>query len=237
MICDNETGQCIITPAVDGFSPGPARIEDGAITVHYVGDPMCSWCWGLAESVKTLETYSLKNGFRFVLTNGGLRAGGGDEWNDDFRLFLRNEWQHINQVTDQPFSYALLDKSDFNYDTEPACRAVVSASLINSAVKLKFFHETQRKFYTESEDPTALSFYKSICEKNDIDFKIFSEIFESRFSELETHSEFNHVRQFGVNSFPTILLEKEGTIRKVLSGYANKIEIIKMVEESLSKKY
>jgi len=232
MICDNETGQCIITPVngtSDALSP---RGNEESIAVHYVGDPMCSWCWGMSDALKALETWCQARGFQFVLTNGGLRAGGGDEWNAAFRNFLRNEWQHINTVTGQPFNYSLLELDDFNYDTEPACRAVVSASIIRPDAKMAFFRETQKKFYTESADPKETDFYRSVCDVTGIDYVEFSEVFEAKFSSLETYNEFNLVRQFGVNAFPTVLVQKSGAIRKVASGYLNEDDLIKKVSEA-----
>ncbi len=179
----------------------------------------------------------LKHYRTFVLTNGGLRAGGGDEWNAAFRQFLKNEWHHINNVTGQPFSYALLDLDDFNYDTEPACRAVVSAYLIRPEVKLQFFHETQKKFYTESADPKDTNFYQSVCHKTGIDYAEFREIFTSDLSANETCKEFRIVREYGVNSFPTILIEKNAVIKKLVSGYIDEQSLIEMVTEAEAKMY
>lgn len=229
MICDNETGQCTISSVPVTSNPLLKQEAKDSVTVHYIGDPMCSWCWGIYGSLKALETWCREHGFRFVLTNGGLRAGGGDEWNSAFKRFLREEWLHINSVTGQPFNFSLLEQDDFNYDTEPACRAVVSASIIRPDAKLQFFHETQRKFYTESVDPKEASFYRSICEKIDINFEEFKAIFTSQLSANETYKEFIQARQFGVNSFPTILLEKSGVIKRVASGYINEHDIIKNI--------
>ncbi len=237
MICDNETGQCTLSPAAVTSNPLSPRQPEGTVTVHYVGDPMCSWCWGIADSLKALQDFCRERGFQFVLTNGGLRAGGGDEWNAAFRQFLKNEWHHINNVTGQPFSYALLDLDDFNYDTEPACRAVVSAYLIRPEVKLQFFHETQKKFYTESADPKDTNFYQSVCHKTGIDYAEFREIFTSDLSANETCKEFRIVREYGVNSFPTILIEKNAVIKKLVSGYIDEQSLIEMVTEAEAKMY
>lgn len=236
MICDNETGQCLITPGADTKGALPEREKNSLVTVHYVGDPMCSWCWGIANSVRSLAQLCQQRGFQFVLTNGGLRAGGGDKWNAAFRNFLRHEWQQINLVTGQPFSYSLLELEFFNYDTEPACRAVVSASLIRPESKLHFFHETQKKFYTESADPKLPGFYQSICEESGIDFADFKKVFESKAALLETYNEFRQARAYGVNAFPSILVEKSGVMQKVITGYSSEEEILRQVLEAQARK-
>ena len=126
MICDNETGQCIITPAVDGFSPGPARIEDGSITVHYVGDPMCSWCWGFAPVVQALAEQAAAAGVPLKLVVGGLRRERA-AMEPSARVRILSHWQAVNASTGQLFNFQDALPESFVYDTEPACRALVTA--------------------------------------------------------------------------------------------------------------
>lgn len=232
MLCDNESGQCLIPSAKELNSPALYGQDNGATTIHYIGDPMCSWCWGLSHSVSALEAFARENGYRFVLTNGGLRAGGGDPWTPEFRQFLRQEWEHISSVTGQPISCSLLESEYFNYDTEPACRAVVSAAMINPDVKLTFFRAVQKKFYTESADPKDISFYENICAETGIHFIEFADVFNSRLSLLETLAEFRMTRQFGVSSFPSVLVEKAGVLQRAVSGYVNEKDIITKVLEA-----
>ena len=54
-------------------------------------------------------------------------ARAGRRMGPEFREFLRREWTHIAKVTGQPFGFSLLSAKHFDYDTEPACRAVVVA--------------------------------------------------------------------------------------------------------------
>lgn len=231
MNCDNEKGLCNISPITSKDRTSISSLTRNSFVVHYIGDPMCSWCWGISDVIIAVERYCRKQGFKFVITPGGLRAGGGDEWNENFKNFLRNEWSHINKVTGKPFNYSLLTLDRFSYDTEPACRAVVTASIINTDSKLNFFHEIQKKFYTESADPTELDFYKSICNKLNIDFTVFKEVFNSNLSTYETFAEFNLVRKLGVNSFPTILVEKKGKIHKIFSGYISEQDLINKISK------
>lgn len=46
----------------------------------YVGDPMCSWCYGIANELSQTIDY-FNDDFDLELIMGGLRAGGGEEWN------------------------------------------------------------------------------------------------------------------------------------------------------------
>lgn len=151
--CDANTGACSLPPLPDAASQ-PAPVRAHAPTVRYVGDPMCSWCWGVSPALKELAAYCAARQVNFSVHVGGLRAGGGDEWNAAFKAFLRHEWETITQVTGQPFGFSVLDKVEFNYDTEPACRAVVAMQHLllekkqveHSQAVLDFFSGIQKQF-------------------------------------------------------------------------------------------
>ncbi|MEM9548354.1 MAG: hypothetical protein AAGA77_20390 [Bacteroidota bacterium] len=114
----------------------------------YVGDPMCSWCYGISDELgKVVAYYEDKMDLEVVM--GGLRAGGGEEWNASFKEFLRHHWEDVGIKSGQSFSFALLDKEEFNYDTEPACRAVVVVEELASDKSFRFLKRFKRDFTKE----------------------------------------------------------------------------------------
>ena len=150
---------------------------------------MCSWCYGISNELeKTVKHFEDRVDLELVM--GGLRAGGGEEWNDSFKDFLRHHWEDVGIRSGQRFSFALLDKASFDYDTEPACRSVVVIEEIKPDVALPFFQEVQKGFYMRSEDPKKVEFYQSICQKLEIDFNTFSTKFESQAAKSNTMKHF-----------------------------------------------
>ena len=114
--CDPVTGEC--TPASLEGETSKAQKADGEII--YIGDPMCSWCWGISNHLQELKEHFAEHKFSIVL--GGLRPGGGDPWDDNFKGFLKHHWEEVTARSGQPFGYKLFDRASFNYDTEPPCR-------------------------------------------------------------------------------------------------------------------
>jgi putative protein-disulfide isomerase len=239
--CDIETGLC--TPSnLETSEEKIAQPQNTDIELIYIGDPMCSWCWGISNTVKDLQKYSTLNGVKFSIIVGGLRPGGGDTWNNQFKKFLRKEWQHIQNATGQPFSFKLLDQKLFNYDTEPACRAVVtvrellSSQDINDQKLLEFYSAIQYKFYVEGEDPTNLDFYRDLCEIHNIDSKVFTEKFTSDDIEQKTFNEFKLNRNWGVNGFPSFALRIGNEIKVMDSGHIEFEKIINDINTAMTKK-
>ncbi len=222
-LCDPETGVCAL-PGMEAAS-GALQPERPVGEVIYVGDPMCSWCWGGSPGLKQLEAEAIGRGLPFRVLVGGLRAGGGDPWNDRFKGFLRHHWTEIAERTGQPFSLRFLDRPAFNYDTEPACRAfVVLRGMLEETAGARTgvyeaFAAIQRRFYTEGEDPTEPGFYESICTAHGLDFGTFLTRFEHPDAKRATAAEFQEVRAMGVSGFPTVLYKGPAGIAPLASGY------------------
>ena len=77
--------------------------------------------------VGRLEQAVEVNGIPCRIVLGGLRPGGGEAWNEEFKGFLKHHWEEVTARSGQPFGDKLFSLDHFNYDTEPACRAVVVA--------------------------------------------------------------------------------------------------------------
>ncbi|UNM97054.1 DsbA family protein [Ignatzschineria rhizosphaerae] len=202
--------------------------------IIYVGDPMCSWCYGIAPVVAGLQEYCDANALGFEIVVGGLRSGGGDQWNSQFKDFLRHEWQKIEETTGQPFAFKLLDLEYFNYDTEPSCRAVVTAKSLlpddNQKLLTQFFAAVQQKFYLENEDPKETIFYQGICEMLQLDFKQFKEHFESAEMKQKTIEEFHYRSLLGVRGFPSFVMIKDHEAALLTSGYTSLQSLIRKIE-------
>ena len=229
--CDTETGFCSLPQSPAGSASRPAG-GAGAPAVRYIGDPMCSWCWGMSPALQELAAYCHSRNIDFSVHVGGLRPGGGDEWSPSFKDFLRHEWTRIHQVTGQPFGFTLLDKAEFDYDTEPACRAVVvMAELLKKKTQggqalLSFFSAIQKHFYVDGADPREAAFYCELCSEAAIPYQEFLEHFLSASAKAATLKEFQRCRNWGIRGFPSIVLDWQGQITPLASGYATSTVLI-----------
>lgn len=238
--CDVETGTCSVSNLAPKKSMQEGEYKHD-MSLIYIGDPMCSWCWGSSSIVKDARELALDKGIQFSVIVGGLRPGGGDEWNDSIKRFLRKEWSNIQQATKQPFSFKILDREEFNYDTEPSCRAVYVARDLwqgeddNDRKLLEFFSAIQYKFYVGGEDPTSLNFYQSICEEHGVDFAQFSQKFESEEMKDKTYEEFQLNRSWNIKGFPSFALRIGNQVTPIGSGYMQIETINKAIETAITQ--
>lgn len=229
--CDATTGVCSLPGYSNSGNIQPV-IKATVPTVRYIGDPMCSWCWGIAPTLKTVAVFCQSNNINFSVTVGGLRPGGGDEWNTSFKEFLRHEWVKIHRVTGQPFGFSLLDKAEFHYDTEPACRAVVAMTQLLDKQKmhslsiLEFFSGIQRKFYVDGADPKLPEFYTGLCADAGVVYEKFLELFLSDSTKAATVQEFECCKRWGISGFPSIGLDRDGNFTLLTSGHTSSTTLI-----------
>ncbi len=227
-----QDGVCEVPESQKAFTS--LKVHTGK-RVIYVGDPMCSWCYGISSVITGLQTYCDEQEIAFEMIVGGLRSGGGDQWNESFKDFLRNEWQKIEKTTGQPFAFKILDLPFFDYDTEPSCRAVVVARELlpedNQKSLTQFLGQIQTKFYLENQDPKETDFYQSICEAFGISYAIFKERFESAEAKQQTIKDFRFCRELGVRGFPSFLLIQDQEVSLLTAGYTSLQSLIRKIEK------
>lgn len=187
--------------------------------ILYVGDPMCSWCYGFNPVLsKVEEVYSDRMPVKAVM--GGLRPGDLAEPLDErLSKFLQHHWQQVEQATGQPFNYEFLNRPGFVYDTEPSCRAVVSFRNFLPQRELSFFSDLQSSFYRDGQDPCNTDTFVNLVEKYDLDGEQFREFFESDEARYQTSLDFQLGRAVGVTGFPALVHLKDQRAMVISYGY------------------
>lgn len=187
--------------------------------VIYIGDPMCAYSYGMASEIKKLRDFAVKNNYFFEMIMGGLAPEGGKPWSAKLIEDTKTQWQEVQKETNKPFAYNLFESDKFDFCSEPACRAVVTFRELNPVLELEFFEEIQHAFFVENRDPKKNKFYKAICRKLNVDFDEFLEMFSSDEGLEETNNEFLLTREWGVESYPSILFERNGRLEYVSLGF------------------
>ena len=181
-------------------------------------DPMCSWCWGFEPVLEKLQE-GLAQDTKLSLVLGGLRGKGDQVWDEEFRLYLKEHWKNVQLRTGQPFNGGLFDKEIFDYNTEPACRAVVTVRRLDEKKQFSFFKALQKAFYKEAKDITSEDVIAKIAEEQGLDKKEFLALFRSDKMKDQTKDDSYKARSMGANSFPSLVFVDEEGHLCVLKGY------------------
>ena len=187
------------------------------IRLVYVADPMCSWCYGFGPQFSTLLTRVAPFGLRLVM--GGLRAYNTKVMDDALKTTLREHWQHVHEASGLPFAENQFARNDFVYDTEPACRAVVTMREQDSERALEYFYAVQAAFYGDGRDVTQGDVLADIAGEMGVDRGAFAIAWQSAAIKEATRQDFALTQRLGVSGFPTVAMEHGGQLFLVASGF------------------
>lgn len=184
----------------------------------YVGDPMCSWCWGFAP-----EIADLSGDWPVEVVVGGLRPGPMAQALDDrLASFLSHEWAQIGERTGQPFDTAFLDRTDgWVYDTEPAAIAVTGVRELDPGQAFAYFHHVQEAFYAEGRDVTDFDVLADIARELGIDSDEFRDVVAGDEARKRAWFDFSRARNWGISGFPTLVGElDDGRLALLARGWS-----------------
>lgn len=185
----------------------------------YVGDPLCSWCWGFAPSLRKLML-AHPDGFEYRLVVGGLRTGAAAPRVDEHvRAYLRDAWMEVARRSGQPFNHGFLETADFVYDTEPACRAVVAARSLQPERVFEYHESLQDAFYRRGLDPTSIETFVTVARELGLSEEAFEALALSKEVARETREDFHTARELGVHGFPTVVVRTNGSNQVVARGW------------------
>jgi len=186
--------------------------------IIYIGDPMCSWCWGFSPVLNQMvEEYRADAPLRVVL--GGLHAFDTEPMSDQYKATIKHHWEQVAAATGQPFNYAFFDREGFVLDTEPACRACVVVRNLKPEAFLSFYERIHKGYYVEDTDTTSLDTFLDYAEAEGIDREAFRVAFESEAIKLQTVDDFGWCQQAGVTGFPTVVLREDDAMAALTMGY------------------
>lgn len=184
----------------------------------YVMDPMCSWCWGFAPVAAALITQAQQAGVPTHLVPGGLRTGG-SALDTSTRKYILEHWQAVADATGQPFLFEGAMPDGFVYDTEPACRALVTARELEAERVWPLLASIQQAFYQQGVDVTTAPQLVELAEQAGFDRAVFAEAFARADTRSATAADFTWAQDLGIAGFPTLLAERNGQLALLTNGY------------------
>lgn len=186
--------------------------------IIYIGDPMCSWCWGFSPVLQRLEADN-RDIAALRLVVGGLHAFDTEPMSEEYKARIRHHWEQVAETTGQPFNYDFFKREGFVLDTEPACRATVTVRNMSPDSLLSFYERIHKGYYLEDTDTTALETFKAYAAAEGLDPDAFAEAFQSEAMKQETVQDFAWCQQAGVTGFPTVVLREDDAMAALTVGY------------------
>ncbi|MDF3834687.1 DsbA family protein [Cupriavidus basilensis] len=212
---------------------------DKQAILHYVYDPFCGWCYGLAPLVSAAEEAGLK----VVPHSGGMLAGErAQKMSTEWRDFVRPHEERITALSGQPFSETYQQGTQFDYDVKldsgPPTAAMLAAEFIAGA-GLKMLERLQTAYYVEGRPIAERAELLRIADELGLDAASFATAYDQASPTLNGHFEQTQafLGEIGGRGYPALAIEQDGKVSRLRLGrYFGKPELFrKAMEEVLAQ--
>ena len=127
------------------------------ITLFYVHDPMCSWCYAFDFSLTALQK-ELPDFIRIKKIIGGLAPDTTQPMPVELQQNIQQTWRRIEQtVPNMLFNYDFWTINIPIRSTYPACRAILAARQQGADFEDKMIGAIQTAYYQKAKNPSLTS--------------------------------------------------------------------------------
>lgn len=183
------------------------------ITLHYVYDPLCGWCYGAAP---LLEAAAGIPDLEIALHAGGLWLGSRCQpMGQALRDHVRPHDERIQALTSQPFGERyfneLLLSDGLLLDSEPPIRAILAVTELGGD-GLSLLHRIQQSHYLDGQWVGDQAHLARLAQEQGITPEAFALAFGQ--VDLAGHLAQSQgwLRRLGGQGFPTLGLMQEGSL-------------------------
>ena len=206
--------------------------DQAAITLFYVHDPMCSWCWGFRKEWLKLKA-ALPPQIRLASHVGGLAPDSNEAMPEALQRDIQSAWRRIEQVIPgTKFNFDFWAKNTPRRSTYPACRAVITArEMADMADEMTY--AIQQAYYLQAQNPSDIDTLVNAAESIGLDAGAFRQRLQSDEIQYALQAELARVRELGVFSFPSLVLQIGDELHGVKLDYNSADNMLRDIRQQL----
>lgn len=174
--------------------------------LYYAHDPMCSWCWGFARTLRALEA-GLPEGVGLRRLLGGLAEDTAETMPADMQARIQSTWQRIREtIPGTEFNFDFWTRCVPRRSTWASCRAVIAARLQGEAFDKAMTTAIQRAYYTQVRNPSDTGVLVELAGELGLDTECFASDLDSDATHAVLRGEMARCEALRIHSFPALVL-------------------------------
>ncbi|MTC42720.1 DsbA family protein [Providencia sp. wls1921] len=208
------------------------------ITLHYIYDPYCGWCYAAAPLIAIAANHP---NIHLELHGGGMLAGSARlHLDDQFRQYILQSDKRIAAMTGQVFGddyIAMLHQSNVVMDSAPPQTAILAATKQGKGVEM--LKALQKAHYVSGRQIKQPEILSEVAQEIGLNIEQFQKDY-AQYAQTETDAHIAQSKQLlgqsGASGFPTLLIEQQGKwLRVPLQNYLGEPEKWQQFLDSLVK--
>ena len=189
--------------------------------LHYVHDPMCSWCWAFRPIWERI-VQGLPDDIRPHRLLGGLAPDSDLPMTLEMQTYLQKTWRTIEQrVPGTRFNFAFWEECQPRRSTYPACRAVICAKYQGMESEEPMIQAIQQAYYLQARNPSDDDTLITLAGELGLDTRKFANELHSEPTRQILESEIALGLRMGARGFPSLILESGGSHLVLRYDYRN----------------
>ena len=185
-------------------------------TLYYVHDPMCSWCWGYRSSWEALKAeLPASVSVRYLV--GGLAPDCDEPMPLALRVKIKAIWHQIQDLLGTEFNFDFWTANTPRRSTFIACRAVLAAGKQQAGEAM--MKAIQEAYYLRAMNPSNRHILVELAGELNLDTVAFAAELDSSDNQAEFAHEREKAMRFGINGFPSLVLESDNGFRLIDIDY------------------
>ena len=204
------------------------------IILHYIHDPMCSWCWGFSDTLQQLIT-ALPAGISVNRLLGGLAPDSNQPMSLAMQQQIQQSWHRIERtIPTKQFNFGFWHQNIPRRSTYPACRAVIAARQQGQHYDPLMTATIQQSYYQRALNPSDLFVLSQLAVEIGLNGSRFQHDIATAATETTLQSEISTARKLGVDSFPGLVLQQHRSHWPIPIDY-NQIEpMLEIIEQLIT---
>lgn len=201
-----------------------------AITLYYVHDPMCSWCWALRPQWQHLMK-QLPRGIQVVKLLGGLAPDTDEPMPQEMRERLQATWRRIEQsVPGIRFNFDFWRTTTPRRATWAACRAILAARAQGEGYDEAMLEAIQQAYYRQARNPSDDDTLIALARELGLDVETFRRALHAPATQEQLAQEMAQAQALGVDSYPSLVLAVNGSHWPVPIDYTSAGNMLETID-------
>jgi putative protein-disulfide isomerase len=193
------------------------------ITLLYVMDPHCGWCFGFGKVIEQLyHHYKNNESVQFEVLAGGLfvpKIPASKAFADEKRPIIKRIEEMSGVKFSEDYIANVLGGNDF-VDSEVPCRVLNTANALNPKQIIPFMEDLLKEQFGNAKNLSHFENAVSTIEKYGMNAQDFRAAFDSESIKKLTLDNFEKAHQI-VTGYPVLFArDSNGNLQKLAGGYA-----------------
>lgn len=199
--------------------------REEAMTLIYVFDPLCGWCYGFSHVITEFAAAHPEMAVEVVA--GGMVLGERVGPLADIAPYLRGAYKNVEERTGvtfgEPYLTELFGEATMTLDSEPPSRALAAFKAINPNDRdiLRFASAIQKAIYYDGVAPRDVTAWVELATQYGIDGRAFEAAYNNPATEKAMLSGFGTSDALGVTGFPAVVVAHNDQLHTIARGYTD----------------